>query len=430
MRSLISKLLCCCWMLSSMQISAQTDYAANGLQYRDFVYQSSIKSVLLYEESYILSDPIIVLNSGQHLNLEFDELGADYKRYRYTFVHCDHKWQPSDIMVTEYINGYPDDIIFNYQFSSGTAQNYVHYELKFPTQNMRPNISGNYLLIVFENDRDHPIITKRFFVLENLVSVMGLAQQASFPQYSGTHQEIDFSITSTKYNISNPFNDLSVVILQNQNWNNALYDLKPQFANNGVLDYNYNEENTILAGNEFRMLDIKSFAIANFRIARLFRNDENQICVDLLRDEPRVNVPYTFDQDLQGKYTVKTQDRDNSNIQSEYVNVNFSLDLKEEMKGGNIYLMGAFTHWNAQEENRMKYNAYKNIYECQLQLKQGFYAYQYVFIKDNVIQQSFSEIEGNYYQTENAYAIYIYHRAPGRYYDRLIGYKQMNSIHR
>jgi Domain of unknown function (DUF5103) len=235
------------------------DYADAGIQYKDMTYLSSIKSVLLYESSYILSDPIIELNSGQQLNLEFDELGVDYKRYRYTYVHCDSKWAPSDILVTEYLNGYPDDIIFNYQFSTGTAQNYVHYELKFPTQNMKPAISGNYLLIVFEEDKTHPIITKRFFVLENLATVLGSAHQATFPQNSGTHQEVDFSIVSTKYNITNPYNDLSVVILQNQNWNNALYDLKPQFVNGGTLDYNYNEENNLPANKEFRLLELLGY---------------------------------------------------------------------------------------------------------------------------------------------------------------------------
>jgi Domain of unknown function (DUF5103) len=416
-------------MLCRSHVSAQsTDYADGGLQYRDMTYVESVKSVLLYESAYILSDPIIELNSNQQLNLEFDELGVDYKRYRYTFVHCDSKWKPSDILVTEYLNGYPDDIIFNYQFSTGTSVSYVHYELKFPTQNMRPAISGNYLLIVFDEDKEHPIITRRFFVLENLAAVSGLAHQATFPQNSGTHQEVDFSVVSTKYNMTNPYNDLNVVILQNQNWNNAIYDLKPQFANNGILDFNYNEENNILAGNEFRLLDLKSFAVSNFKIARLYRDEANQICVDVLRDEFRTTKPYIYDQDLQGKFTIKTQDRANSNVQAEYVKVNFSLIAPQEIEGGNLYLMGAFTNWDMQASNRMKYDKYKGIYTCDLLLKQGFYNYQYAFVKDGKTTCSFDEIEGNHYQTENMYSIYIYHRTQGKYYERLVGYKQLSSL--
>ncbi len=416
-----------CWMPLSIYSQSVKD-ANMELQYKDFVYSENIKAVLLYESNYILSDPIIVLNANQQLNLEFDELGVDYKRYRYTYIHCDSKWQPSDIMVTEYLNGYPDDVIFNYQFSTGTSQNYVHYELRFPTQNMSPVLSGNYLLIVFEDDKMHPVLTKRFFVLENLVAVSGLARQATFPEYSASHQEIDFSLVSTKYAITNPFNDLNVVILQNQNWNNALYNLKPQFANNGVLDFNYNEENIMPAINEFRLLDLKSFVIANFKVARIYQDEERFINVDVLRDEFRANLSYTFDNDLQGKYTIRTQDRANSNVQAEYVKVNFALKAPEPLSGGKLYIMGAFTNWNANEENLMKYNAYKGIYECQMILKQGFYAYQYVFVKDNKTNFSFTEVEGNHYQTENQYSIYIYHRTQGRYYDRLIGYKQLSSL--
>ncbi len=415
-------------LISAHTFAQSADMENAELQYKDVIYSPNIKSVLLYESNYILADPMIVLNSNQQLNLEFDEMGVDYKRYRYTYVHCDSKWQPSDIMVTEYLNGYPDDVIVNYQFSTGTTQNYVHYELRFPTQHMSPILSGNYLLIVFEDDKTKPILTKRFFVLENLTTVGGIARQATFPEYSLTHQEIDFSVQSTKYNISNPFNDLNVVILQNQNWNNALYDLKPQFANNGILDFNYNEENLMPAINEFRLLDLKSFVVSNFKIARIFQDEENFINVDVLRDEFRSNVSYTFDNDLQGKFTIKTQDRANSNVQAEYVKTNFSLQAKEPFEGGKIYIMGAFTNWHTGEENLMKYNAYKGVYECQLLLKQGLYAYQYVFVKDGKSKFSFSEVEGDYYQTENQYSIFVYHRTQGRYYDRLIGYKQLSSL--
>jgi hypothetical protein len=61
-------------------------------------------------------------------------------------------------------------------------------------------------------------------------------------------------------------------------------------------------------------------------------------------------------------------------------------------------------------------------------LKQGFYNYQYVFVKDGKQAYSFEEVEGNSYETENLYSIYIYHRTQGKYYDRLVGYKQLSSL--
>ena len=48
-------------------------------------------------------------------------------------------------------------------------------------------------------------------------------------------------------------------------------------------------------------------------------------------------------------------------------------------------------------------------------------------IKDGetIADQTF--IEGMHYETENDYCIYVYHRAPGKYYDQLIAVKRLNS---
>jgi hypothetical protein len=38
--------------------------------------------------------------------------------------------------------------------------------------------------------------------------------------------------------------------------------------------------------------------------------------------------------------------------------------------------------------------------------------------------------EGNFWDTENDYCIYVYHRKFGTYYDQLIGCKKINSLKR
>jgi hypothetical protein len=61
-------------------------------------------------------------------------------------------------------------------------------------------------------------------------------------------------------------------------------------------------------------------------------------------------------------------------------------------------------------------------------LKQGFYNYQYAFLRDGDNKLDIEYIEGNQGQTENDYTILIYHRAMGTFYDRLISVKNLNSI--
>jgi hypothetical protein len=36
--------------------------------------------------------------------------------------------------------------------------------------------------------------------------------------------------------------------------------------------------------------------------------------------------------------------------------------------------------------------------------------------------------EGNFSETENNYAVYVYYRKPGTYYDALVGYTVLNSL--
>ena len=58
-------------------------------------------------------------------------------------------------------------------------------------------------------------------------------------------------------------------------------------------------------------------------------------------------------------------------------------------------------------------------------LKQGYYNYQYVTIKNNQISTDL--IEGNYYETNNEYTIYVYHKSPFGRYERLVGIEKITS---
>jgi hypothetical protein len=54
-------------------------------------------------------------------------------------------------------------------------------------------------------------------------------------------------------------------------------------------------------------------------------------------------------------------------------------------------------------------------------LKQGWYNYEYIFLKDGETKADPSFFEGNHYETENEYLILVYYRNPLSRYDRLVG---------
>jgi len=75
----------------------------------------------------------------------------------------------------------------------------------------------------------------------------------------------------------------------------------------------------------------------------------------------------------------------------------------------------------------MIYNFERKAYEKSLLLKQGAYNYQYLYRPVNSRMASSKLIEGSYWQTENEYEVYVYYRAVGERYDKLIGYKQIKT---
>jgi hypothetical protein len=73
----------------------------------------------------------------------------------------------------------------------------------------------------------------------------------------------------------------------------------------------------------------------------------------------------------------------------------------------------------------MKYNFEQKAYECRIQLKQGYYNYQYVTIEKGKLD--FTYIEGNHAITENSYTILVYYHDFRGGYDRLIGHNVIST---
>jgi hypothetical protein len=78
----------------------------------------------------------------------------------------------------------------------------------------------------------------------------------------------------------------------------------------------------------------------------------------------------------------------------------------------------------------MRYDSEKRQYECSMLLKQGWYDYQYVFVKDGEDTPVTGPFEGNHYETENDYSILVYYRNPRERYDRVIGSATANTLNR
>jgi len=132
-------------------------------------------------------------------------------------------------------------------------------------------------------------------------------------------------------------------------------------------------------------------------------------------------------QDINGDIFIVADHIDNPDLEAEYVYVDFTL-VHEVLEKGNFYVFGALSDWKLLEKMQMKYNYGRNAYELRMLLKQGFYNYKYVYSENKNSEIDNSKIEGNYFETENNYVIYIYYTGTLQEYDELIGVKIVNSL--
>jgi hypothetical protein len=393
----------------------------------DQVFKGSVKSVQLHRKGWELSYPVIELNQIDHVHLSFDDLTDEIKNYSYTLVHCDAAWRPSILSKDEYIDGFPDHPFYDYRLSFNTHVNYVHYTLDIPNDEMALRISGNYILKVFEDfDEENVVMTKRFVVSEPVVSIDASVSRPVMQQYMDSGHEVGFSVYYGSLDIQDPFSEISVTICQNNRWDLAMYDLKPLFYKEGVLDYHYQEENVFPAGNEYRYFDIKSLRYQSEYV----KNIEYIIPyyhVELFPDQPRSQLNYFYWEDLNGRFYIDIQEGRQGEIEADYVYVHFSLPYDAPMVDGDFYVFGYLSNWKYGDANRLEYNFDRKAYELTLQLKQGLYNYEYIFVPHGTTIPDAGFLEGNHYETENDYVIYVYFRTNTSRYDRVIGYQLTNS---
>src|SRR6187549_277308 len=143
--------------------SALSSHAAE----QDMVYKPYIRTVQLFKYGYQYALPVYTLNSGDLIQLGFDDMEGSLKNYYYTYVLCDYNWQQVNLSPFDYLKGFTQNRIGTYRYSSIAFTRYTHYQAILPDRNAVPSRSGNYLLKVFlDGDTSKLVFTRRMYVLE------------------------------------------------------------------------------------------------------------------------------------------------------------------------------------------------------------------------------------------------------------------------
>jgi len=403
-------------------------YSQNELKYENYIYDEDIHTVMLNPENKNFGTPVIELNSEQKLVLEFDNLQNNIEDYSYTFIYCNSDWTPANLNEMEYIDGYSEGEISEYNPSFNTLVHYNHYSLVFPEENMSPIISGNYLLVVYKDyDIENVVLTRRFYVIEKRVELSANVKRSSLVSDMYKKQEISFNIIDNSYYASSNPDAITVKIIQNNRFDNILTVEHADFIKGNVYEYNNPRKINFKAGNEFRYFNCKNYKYLNDKVVRISYQKPYYI-FRLINEEAVSTSPYSYLQDINGNMVVTADDVENDEVEADYVLVDFTLKQEYKLPTGNFYVFGEISDFRLSEKTKMNYNETTKAYELRLKLKQGFYNYLYVFA-ENLDSEIITEtIEGNYYETENSYQIFVYYRKQGSEFDKIIGYEVFNSL--
>lgn len=384
------------------------------------VYSLNIRTIKLFANDDVNTLPVISLNTDEYITVVFDQLSQNYTPYRYTITHHNADWTESGVLEIDYLDGFNNNPIENYELSRNTIIPYTHYRVTLPNENFSFRISGNYMINVIDDNTNKIMFKAGFRVLDKKASILAKVSTDTDIDRNKTHQQVSFSVNHKGYTVRNAQSDIKVMVMQNRRTDNAVTNLSPSFVGANEIRYEHNQNLIFPAGNEYRRFEFVSTRYTTQGVEAIVY--ENAVYQAFLVPDKVRNENYLYDQDQNGRYLIRNAETEYSDTEADYFQVYFTLPWDNPLKTGKIYLNGDFVYNAFNAESEMIYTPEENAYTSVQLLKQGAYNYLYLYVPDGSHKGNIDFIEGNFYQTENEYSIFVYHRPFGERYDHLIGY--------
>ena len=421
------KLLFILFSIVCASTSLTTVYAQT---YSTESFKKNIKSVQINNYFKTPHYPVISLEEDEFVTLKFDDLSNTEETYTYKIVHCNAEWKNSNLSESEYLDGFFTGYISPTSTSTNTYFPYSHYELNFPNEDCRPIISGNYAILIFEDNNELPILSACFSVVEPMVALNAQSTPLTILSYKDTYQQVDIEVDYADYNISQPSNEIKILVRQNQRTDNQVYLTDANFYEHKKFRYTNNKNLIFEAGNDYRSFDISSVYILSEQVESI-EYFKPYYHATLYPETYRKPKELYYHPDVNGRYIINLQNSWDSDSEADYFFTHFSLPADEQFFNAQVYIIGELTGNRLSKEGLMTYNPQTKAYEKDLLLKQGGYNYLYAVVpygntstalNKNNNTKVMGTIEGNAWETENEYAIYVYHRPFGSRYDKLIAF--------
>ena len=389
---------------------------ANGI-----IYSKRIYTLQVTADNDFLSPAVISMGNGEQVKIAFDEMSHDYKRLTYHIEHCNPDWTTSDELIeSEYLEGFNDNVIDDYNNSINTTVPYTHYSFYIPNDKCKIKLSGNYRVTVNNDDTGERLLEARFRIVDQQTDLDINVTTNTDIDINKKHQQLTMTLRYKNLEITNPDAELYTIITQNNREDNMRVNVKPDIRNRDGMEWSHNRELIFDGGNEYRKYEILSLSHPTMGIERM-EWDGDYFHAFPFADEPRSN--YVYDEDANGSFYIRNSDNKENDVTSDYVFVNYRLTT-DSKPNSSIILDGRWTTHSDNNRYLMNYDEDTKTFNLQLLQKQGYYSYQYL-IKDNNGRKSLLESEGNFFQTENRYQVYIYYKGMGGRMWQLVGYRQL-----
>ncbi len=386
------------------------------------IIQSNVKTLRLrYADEETLQRPFLQLHGDDVLEISFDELSHTSHQYSYTVLHLNADFTPSDLQSFEYLQGFTTADITDYDYSQNTQQLYTHYRFTFPNEDMQPLVSGNYAIKIYEDgDPDNVVAYQTFQVVEEQVAISAKITGNTSIEFSGRYQQLELDINTQQLaHFTNP-EQVTVVVQQNNRWDNAVFAPQATYIGNNLLQYKNHRALIFEGGNEYRRFDIASTYILGYGVDKI-DFDQHFYHAFLFPSENRTHQPYVTELDTDGQFIINAERTDDDDYEADYMWVHFFLPQDNIWFDGSLYVAGDLFQNSFASTNRMQYDENHRCYTLSAYLKQGGYDYQYLFVPKNVSKATTLRAEGSHWETENEYTIYVYFRPFGARADQLVG---------
>ena len=362
--------------------------------------------------------PIIELEGEQLIEISFDVLDPEPHAYTYTLTHCNADWSKSQLIQSEYMRGFQNRIVDDYAVSFNTTMNYVNYRLTFPNEDIYLMVSGNYLVQIFPENSNTPILHACFSVVEPQATISMQVSSQTDKGMNNFYQQVNFSV-SYGNEVRTPMQDLKVYVQQNNRIDNEAALVKPLMVQSNRLIFEHNPNLIFDGGNEYRSFEMITHQYNGLNVEAIEFHSPYYHVV-LRPDAIRSQRPYSFMEDINGRFLVRSLSAVDFSFEADYRIVHFYLPCERPFTD-NVYILGDVFNNLLDERSQMEYSELEKGYIKSVVLKEGYYNYLYVTRKNDESPANIAPIEGNFFQTENEYRVMVYFRPMGGRYDKLIG---------